>query len=235
MDKTELSKFKRISLVIMPVVLTLSTLILFSFLANIFSLETAFIGYLFYWGFWGVCFPLWLLGRNTLKALFIDNTTVKRISKCDWVLLAIPPGLYLFIAVSFIFFRGLIPEMDLPEINLPSSHILLLVFGLMMVLVNGVLEEVTWRGTFISVFPRRKFLGFIYPAVAFSLWHLSPMIGLFRMRGAANIIETIVLGVVLGLCWGRVAWRRKSIKWSVVSHILANIGHVGLFIYLMAE
>jgi membrane protease YdiL (CAAX protease family) len=39
-------------------------------------------------------------------------------------------------------------------------------------------------------------------------------------------------GLAMGLLFGRVAWRTGSIRWTVLSHVLRNLGGVGTLVLL---
>jgi membrane protease YdiL (CAAX protease family) len=89
-------------------------------------------------------------------------------------------------------------------------------------LVNGVLEEVFWRGLFARVFPDDAVRGVLYPALVFALWHvwLLP-----RWSVAAPPVPSLpVFGAALGigLVYGWVAWRTGSVRWTAASHVLLN-------------
>jgi hypothetical protein len=38
---------------------------------------------------------------------------------------------------------------------------------------------------------------------------------------------------IFGLCWGYVAWRTRTIRWSVYSHILTNIAGMAAITFIM--
>lgn len=58
--------------------------------------------------------------------------------------------------------------------NLQHATVAVVAFALVIATVNAMLEEVLWRGVYIHLFPDRLSLGWLYPAVMFALWHVSP-------------------------------------------------------------
>ena len=52
----------------------------------------------------------------------------------------------------------------------PGGVALAVVFGI----VNGLAEELLWRGVFATTFHDRL-RGCVYPAVGFGAWHLAPL------------------------------------------------------------
>jgi len=89
--------------------------------------------------------------------------------------------------------------------------------------VNGTLEEVLWRGVYIELFPGDRLWGFGWPTVWFALWHLAPgSISPLTNRGGAWWL----VRAVFGACWGWLALRTGSIRYSAASHILAGLARV---------
>jgi hypothetical protein len=72
-------------------------------------------------------------------------------------------------------------------------------------LVNGSLEEILWRGVYTRKFPGQVLTGYLYPALAFGLWHLS-----FFPSDQGSVV--FALGVTfLGAGYGWVAWRIRFV------------------------
>lgn len=80
------------------------------------------------------------------------------------------------------------------------------------------MEELLWRGVFVNYWPRNFMWGVLYPSVGFGLWHLAPQI----IHPAANPLAFAVGSIVIGLCWGWVAWRTRSLRATTISHIFTD-------------
>jgi len=76
--------------------------------------------------------------------------------------------------------------------------------------------------------------GYLYPAVGFALWHLVPQsIHPSRMRGGTK--SFLAGAFFIGLGHGWVAWRTRSIRWTVLTHILTDFLGLGGLIYFGPE
>lgn len=83
----------------------------------------------------------------------------------------------------------------------------------------------------MAAFPKGIWLGYLYPALGFAAWHLTPLsVRPSAMPGGAGGFAAGAL--FLGLCWGWVAWRTGSIRWTVVSHVLTDFLGLGALVYL---
>jgi membrane protease YdiL (CAAX protease family) len=106
-----------------------------------------------------------------------------------------------------------------------------ILLALVFALINGTLEELLWRGALIATYPKKIWIGYIYPTLFFSAWHIAPELILPNpLSGGA--LSFICGALVMGFAWGWIAWRSRSILLTTVAHILTNFfGFVG-FIYL---
>jgi membrane protease YdiL (CAAX protease family) len=159
-----------------------------------------YTGFWVYWPVWCVLYPWWMLGWRKIGDLFRH----RGLKTSGWVIMVFPP-MMAFIG-CFIFKQD----------QRAASGIIVYI---LMSFANGVLEEILWRGVYINVFPDNKLWGFAWPTVWFSLWHfapgsISPLTGVWiLMAGAA----------VFGACWGWLAMKTGTIRWSVVSHTLSGL------------
>jgi len=177
-------------------------------------------GFLFYWVFWCLLFPLWALGPRGLREVFRDVRP--RLGRPAWlglVLLAMPP----ILGFSTAFPRALKEA--------AANLGLIISLSALIALVNATLEELLWRGAYVAAFPKSIWLGYLYPALGFAAWHLAPLsVRPSAMPGGAG--GFVAGAFFLGLCWGWVAWRTGSIRWTVVSHILLDLSGLGALHYL---
>lgn len=199
-----MSIWKRIGLILLPWLLLLSTYLVFIASVTLFGLKTGYLfGYLFYWIFWCYLIPFLILGPAGLSAVFVNKM---KLSVLLSVILLIPI-IIAFFGIPFIpYLCKLTP--------------LIAIVSLLTALVNGTGEELFWRGVYIKYFPNNLFLGYLYPTFMFALWHISPRA---VQSNSVGTFSFILGALLMGLCWGYVAWRTKSIRWTVVSHMIVNL------------
>lgn len=185
----------------------------------------AYLGNLFYWLFWCVLFPLWAVGREGLAGVVRGIGEGKRgPGIAGWIVLSVPVLLPLYV----------VPLATASGVELPGAEgygtgLVLWMAVLVTSLLNGVLEEILWRGTYLAAFPQNRVLGLLFPSVMFGLWHLSPF-SFLPGTGAVELLVISMVGIIFGLCWGIVAWRTGTIRWSIYSHILSNIVLIGTIV-----
>lgn len=81
------------------------------------------------------------------------------------------------------------------------------------------MEELLWRGVFVSLWPDDWRLGLVWPTFGFAAWHLAPQV---IHPAAMGTVPYVLASGVLGLCWGWVAWRTGSLRWSWLSHVITD-------------
>jgi hypothetical protein len=215
---------KKWVLLLVPFLVPLSTYILFVSFPG--SHPLAFLGNTLYWIFWCLLIPWFILGRIKLFSLLHPKT------------LLIPKPFSVFHAIAFLLpifigFMVLIPGVlppELKELNINAHPIATIFLILLISLWNGTLEEILWRGAYGGFFKNNLFLSFIYPSIGFGLWHLSPYGALSGFR--SEVFLFTAGGMVFGFCWGWLAWKTKSIRLSVLSHIGSNIALMSCLVFL---
>jgi hypothetical protein len=119
-----------------------------------------FLGFLFKWSFWCLLIPLLVVGPDGLRMMFRPvDPPVGRPQWVGWTLLGLP----LLLAYGYAFPRVL-----------PHATVAIVLLSAWIAVVNGTLEEVFWRGTYVQVFPRHLLWGYLYPSLGFGLWHIAP-------------------------------------------------------------
>lgn len=198
---------KKYFLLSLPVLLILSTALVFVLLSQWLGNELGYVlGFLFYWIVWCVIVPLIFLGKNGFFSLFREETPLFK--KENW----------LPITLLFSTTVGAIVMYFIP--NIANTPILLIIISIPVAIINGTCEEILWRGLYTKAFPNKTMLGLIYPTIGFAFWHISPQLifpsegGMFTFAGSTFF---------LGLCYGWVAYRTGSIKWNALSHSLNGI------------
>jgi hypothetical protein len=175
-----------------------------------------FVGFLFYWIGWCFGFPVWVLGIGGVVDLFRDRKP--RFTSRKWlgiVLLVVP----LILAYGYEFPRAL------PEATLP-----IVLLSILISMVNGAAEELLWRGVYPLVFPDSTWWGYLYPTLGFAVWHFAPQSVFPNPRPGASVSLVVAAGIV-GLMWGWVAYRSKSVRWTTLSHILFDFSGLGGRVY----
>lgn len=162
------------------------------------------LGFAFYWGVWCLGLAYVLNGRQSLVRLWRDRRPL--FSRDNWLaalvwLLVLAAALLLYAAD---FFRA------------PP---LLILVAAGMATINGVCEEILWRGLYVAFFPRNIWLGVVYPAAGFALWHFAPQV----VFPADEPLSFVVSTFFLGLAYGWIAYRCGSARWSAISHSLSGI------------
>lgn len=210
---------KRAALIAAPVVLLITTTLTYRGLASVLEPRLAYLlGFLFYWIGWCFLFPLWVVGWSGLRRMFVDRRP--RFTQRAWIGLAclIVP---LLLAYGYEFPRAV------QQANLP-----IVLLSAVISVVNGAAEEVLWRGTYSQVFPEDRLLGWLYPSLGFAVWHIAPQT-VFPNTRPGGMISLVVTALVIGLMWGWISLRTRSIRWATLSHILFDFSGLGARIYLL--
>jgi membrane protease YdiL (CAAX protease family) len=196
---------KQYALLALPFVLILIAALAFKGFSESFGKETGYLlGFLFYWIVWCVCVPLILLGKNEFLSLFVDQTPF--LSGPNWLAAFI---WILITLVTFIMYGK----------NFIQAPITLILISIPLATINGICEELLWRGLYVRTFPNNFWLAIIFPAVGFALWHLVPL----QVFSSDDKLTFILSTFFLGLAYGFVAYKTGSAKWTAISHSLNGI------------
>jgi membrane protease YdiL (CAAX protease family) len=162
------------------------------------------LGFAVYWMFFGLICPALWIGGNDFANLLKDHTPL--FSPQNWfaALLWIIVILVTLVMYGRYFLKA------------PLTLILL---AIPLATINGFCEEILWRGMFVQAFRGNPWLGILYPAVGFALWHLVPQ----SVFPAPNVFGFILSTFFLGLAYGFIAYSTGSAFWSAVSHSLGGI------------
>jgi hypothetical protein len=161
-------------------------------------------GFGFYWLFWCLFIPRSLLGKAEFAAILRDRAPL--FSRANWLAAL----LWLVVTLTAVFlYAG-------DFLHAPLTLILL---AIPLATVNGLCEEILWRGLYVRCFPRNPWLAILYPAVGFALWHFAPQV----IFPAENRIGFVILTFFLALPYGFIAYRTGSARWTAVSHSISGI------------
>jgi hypothetical protein len=209
---------KQMLLIISPVVLLFTTCFVFNKLTVLLGRERGyFAGFLFYWVFWCFFLPWWILGSNGLTQAF--HLAINPFGRPVWI------GIALLVAPLLLGYGYAFPR------AIKNATIKLVILSALLAIINATLEELLWRGTFISAFPENWFFGLLYPAIGFAVWHFAPQ-SIFPNKSPGGNLSLVIVAGIVGLMWGRVAWQSGSILLGDFSHILFDFSGLGGRIYL---
>lgn len=204
-------------LIMAPLLLLLTTYLVFSIAVKLVGLKPGYlIGFLFYWIAWCLVFPLWLLGKEAFFSMFRK--------------VANPLGRPKWLGAIFLFALPLFTLVYALPMQLPKATFLIIVLSLAIAIVNATCEEILWRGVYFKIFSSSTWWGYFYPAIWFGLWHYAPQSVLTSSYpGGAHSL--VLFAVILGLMWGWVAWKTRSIRWVTLAHIMLDFSGLGALFY----
>jgi|YNPMSStandDraft_2_1061718.scaffolds.fasta_scaffold01912_6 hypothetical protein len=162
------------------------------------------LGFAFYWLFWCLLIPRALLGKTEFATILHDRAPL--FSRANW------PAALLWLVVTLVAVLMYAGEV----LRAPLTIILLAV---PLATLNGFCEEILWRGLYVRLFPRNLWLGILYPALGFALWHFAPQV----IFPAENVTGFVISTFFLALPYGFIAWRTGSARWTAISHSLSGI------------
>jgi len=198
-------EFEQIVLLAIPFVLIPSTAFVFVSLAKWLGNKTGYLlGFLFYWTVWCLLVPLVLLGTKDFPSLFVDKTPL--FSQPNWLVAAL--FIFITLVTLFMYARGF-----------AQSSLNLILIAILAATINGICEEILWRGLYVKIFPDNFWLAILFPAIGFALWHLVPL----QVFSEGNKFAFVLSTFFLGLAYGFIAYKTDSAKWTAISHSLNGI------------
>ena len=104
---------------------------------------------------------------------------------------------------------------------------------LILMLINPVLEEMYWRGYMHDKLTRKykPQTVILLTALFYSLYHLLSVIPLFAWPYNVMMVVPVFLA---GLIWGYMRQRHHSVVGSIISHVLADAGIMGIYLLFLA-
>jgi membrane protease YdiL (CAAX protease family) len=214
---TRMLTSKQVVLIITPVVLLGTTYLTFQRLVALFGAKGGYLGgFLFYWIVWCLFLPWWILGTDGVLRIFRDVPS--RFGQPVWLgaaLLIIP----LLLGYGYAFPRAI-----------EQANITIVLFSALLAIVNGTLEELLWRGAYLTTFQGNWFLGYVYPTIGFAVWHFAPQ-SIFPSPAPGGSTSLVIVAGLVGLMWGWVAMQTGSILWATVSHVLFDFSGLGARVY----
>lgn len=167
---------------------------------------------LLYWGLLGLMILLFS-SHNRMKGWFKKPYYNK-----IWLIAGVLIGLFPVLGIL------------LPNYNLlfyyPGLSILVILFAA----INPWFEEGYWRGLLLDAgenFP--IWVRLIYSSALFSFSH-PLMWGVFSIGNRSY--QLLLTLFVMGIAWSFIRYKMKSLRWSVYSHILVDLGNLSVFVFL---
>lgn len=193
-------------LIITPFIFPL-TYIVFYILTKFFGKTTGYLlGFILYWIF---CFMITIimLNKKTIKKL-IHPQKILNIKSLIITLFSLIPVFLTF----FITFVN----------SLKSTTFSIISIVIIIAIINGLIEELFWRGTFIKVFKKKFFQAYIYPLFFFGIWHITLAL-MPEIHYQGGVLALVGGSFIMGAIWGWVAYKQESVFITIISHILVNI------------
>ena len=195
----------QIALVAHALALIAILLVLVPILTSSFGTNGYLLVFAFYW--LAFCVPVIVIHvlPHRGPGLFSE-----KLARRDWFV-----PLLLLAQVALIAAAALAPNTSLLT---TSGFLLAAVFAM----INGPLEEIAWRGGFMTRFADRPRLGFWLGWLLFSAWHIPLTLsrGVTFDGGGVGLVAS---AAVLGLLWNWIAWRTGSVFWVGLAHALTNV------------
>jgi hypothetical protein len=177
--------WNQVTLLIVPWLLLATTYLTYQLLERRFGKKISYLGgFMFYWIIWCMLFPLTILGPQTIVHLF--RSIGSPFGQPWWL------GAFCLIAPPLVAFVFIFPK------ALQKASFPIVLVSTLLALVNGPLEELFWRGAYITLFPGNLWLGLLYPTVGFALWHFAPM-SIFppQLKGFGGKSAAVVTATIL--------------------------------------
>ena len=213
----------RITLIKRKSILLTSSVVVFPFMFVVFKTLTSlygtergyFIGFIIYWIY---CITISSIVFRQNDNKFIDifriNLKTNKYSVIFSLLTLIP-----VFGVFYIQF--------LPNVDLLTKGLLLLV--LTNAILNGLIEELYWRGLYLLEFKQNIWLGFCFSTFFFGVWHIA----LYTIQDIdyGGFFPLVAGAFFMGLLWSFCTRQLNSITFPVIAHVLVNIfAFTGLYI-----
>lgn len=185
---------------LLPLALFTSTSAVFRIASQWLEKDAAYLlGFAFYWLFWCLFVPGLVFKKEGLRSILKDQNAL--FTKYNW-----PAGI-LWIIVT------VIAMMMYGRDFIQTSWIMILL-AIPIATINGICEELLWRGLYVRAFPGATWFAVIFPSIGFALWHFVPQ----TIYPAENQFGFMISTFFMGMAYGLIAYRTGSAKWTAISH-----------------
>jgi len=185
---------------LLPLALIVTTGLVFRVASQPLAKEAAYLlGFAFYWLFWCLLAPGLVFKKGGLGSLLKDQRPL--FTKDNWL----AGMLWIIVTTTALAMYGR---------DFIRAPLLMIALAIPLATLNGFCEELLWRGLYVRLFPGNPWLGVIFPATGFALWHFVPQ----TIYPAENQLGFVLSTLFLGLVYGFIAYRTGSARWTAFSH-----------------
>lgn len=104
----------------------------------------------------------------------------------------------------------------------------LIILWIVFALINPIAEELFWRSYLIDNLTWKPVVKILFSTVLFLLSHM--MWGVFSVTIRSYIM--ILPLIIMGLLWGYIYHKTKSLKWCIIAHCLVDILNLSVWVFL---
>ncbi len=165
-----------------------------------------------YWSLMGLVIFLFS-SQQTVKAWFKKPIFIRK-----WLVIAIILGVFPALGIFF------------QNLNLIVEYPLITFYLILFALINPWFEEGYWQGLLLDAGEKLPiWINITYSTIFFVLSH-PLMWGVFSI--ANKSIHMYLSLLLMGVIWSIIRYKTKSLRWSVYSHMLVDIGNLSVFVFL---
>jgi len=189
----------------LPLALFASTRAVFRISSQWLEKDAAYLlGFAFYWLFWCFMVPGLVFKKEGFKSLIKVQKAL--FSKNNWL----AGILWMIVPATAMIMYG--------REFIEASWIMILL-AIPIATINGICEELLWRGLYVRAFPGNPWFAVIIPSIGFALWHFVPQ----TIYPSENQFGFVLSTLFLGLTYGLIAYRTGSMKWTAISHSICGV------------
>lgn len=104
----------------------------------------------------------------------------------------------------------------------------LIILWIAFAVINPIAEELFWRSYLLDKLTWSPMMKILFSTVLFLLSHM--MWGVFSVTIRSYIM--ILPLIIMGLIWGYVYHKTKSLKWCIIAHCLVDILNLSVWVFL---
>jgi len=181
-----------------------------------------------------VCTGIPLAGafRNRLRPAYLRGLGFRNFRQASRQGILLGLVCFLIILIFFYLFRNHALDADAIRTLLAGWRVTENQMGLflfMMIVANALLEEIFWRGYIFSKLERRTslFVSVLISSFFYASYHFLTTVLLFRLSFAI-LFTTVIL--IAGIFWGIQRFRSGSLYGPMISHLMADLGIMTVYL-----
>jgi membrane protease YdiL (CAAX protease family) len=113
---------------------------------------------------------------------------------------------------------------------LRRANTMIILLSLVLSICNAVCEEILWRATYMHVFNGQPWFSVVFSSFGFAIWHYAPQ-AIVQNKHPGGAHSFVAFAFVLGLCYGYVALRQRSILLTTIAHACFDFAGLGAAFY----